>query len=241
MRIAYVCADRGVPIFGNKGCSIHVREVISALVARGAQIDLFAARLDGERPVGWQNVRIHTLPLLFSTDPGEREQMALASNEQITAALRKTGPFDMIYERYSLWSYAAMEYARLSGTTGVLEVNAPLIEEQAQYRGLIDRAGAERVAHRAFGAATALLSVEATAEGLAVHQMAGFDPEKARQLFGIPAGWEAIAAIALGYPGDPASLPPPLQDREMAPRTRKPMAEFVMAGQWGHTAPFATK
>src|ERR1700720_2199435 len=80
------------------------------------------------------------------------------------------------------------------------------------------------------GAATALLSVEATAHGLAVHQMAGFDPEKARQVFGIPAGWEAIAALAIGYPGDPASLPQPLQDREMAPRTRNPIAEFVMAG-----------
>jgi nitroreductase len=91
------------------------------------------------------------------------------------------------------------------------------------------------------GAASALLSVEATARGLAVHQMAGFDPEKARQVFGIPAGWEAIAAIAIGYPGDPASLPPPLKDREMAPRTRKPITEFVMAGHWGHTAPFATK
>ncbi len=85
------------------------------------------------------------------------------------------------------------------------------------------------------GAATALLSVEATAHGLAVHQMAGFDPEKARQLFGIPAGWEAIAALAIGYPGEP------LKDRELAPRTRKPIAEFVMAGHWGHTAPFATK
>src|ERR1700732_2342338 len=91
------------------------------------------------------------------------------------------------------------------------------------------------------GAATALLSVEATAQGVAVHQMAGFDPEKARQVFGIPAGWEAIAAIAIGYPGDPASLPQPLKDREMAPLTRKPIAEFVMAGHWGHTAPFATK
>jgi nitroreductase len=91
------------------------------------------------------------------------------------------------------------------------------------------------------GAATALLSVEATARGLAVHQMAGFDPEKARRVFGIPAGWEAIAAIAIGYPGDPASLPQPLQDREMAPRTRKPINEFVMAGHWGHTAPFAAK
>jgi nitroreductase len=91
------------------------------------------------------------------------------------------------------------------------------------------------------GAASALLSVEATAHGLGVHQMAGFDPEKARQVFGIPAGWEAIAALAIGYPGDPASLPQPLKDREMAPRIRKPIAEFVMAGRWGQTAPFATK
>ena len=91
------------------------------------------------------------------------------------------------------------------------------------------------------GAATALLSVEATARGLAVHQMAGFDAEKARQAFGIPKGWEPIAALAIGYPGDPASLPAPLKDREMAPRTRKPIAEFVMSGQWGHTAPFAAK
>ncbi|OLB20408.1 MAG: nitroreductase [Acidobacteria bacterium 13_2_20CM_2_57_6] len=91
------------------------------------------------------------------------------------------------------------------------------------------------------GAATALLSVEATARGLAVHQMAGFDPEKARQVFGIPAGWAPIAAVAIGYPGDPASLPPPLKDRELAPRTRKSIAEFVMAGKWGHTASFAAK
>jgi nitroreductase len=91
------------------------------------------------------------------------------------------------------------------------------------------------------GAATALLSMEATAHGLAIHQMGGFDPEKARQAFGIPAGWEAIAAIAIGYPGDPASLPQPLKDRETAPRKRKPIAEFVMAGHWGHTAPFVAK
>lgn len=91
------------------------------------------------------------------------------------------------------------------------------------------------------GAATALLSIEATARGLAVHQMAGFDAEKARQVFAIPAGWEAIAAIAIGYPGDPNSLPQPLKERELAPRTRKPITEFVMAGQWGHTASFVSK
>ena len=91
------------------------------------------------------------------------------------------------------------------------------------------------------GAATALLSVEATAQGLFVHQMAGFDPQKAKQVFGIPEGWEPIAALAVGYPGDPSSLPEKLRERELAPRTRKPVADFVMTGHWGHTASFAAK
>lgn len=91
------------------------------------------------------------------------------------------------------------------------------------------------------GAATALLSVEATSRGLAVHQMAGFDPDKARQVFEIPPGWDAIAAIAIGFPGDPESLPQPLRDRELAPRVRKPLSKFVMTGRWGHTSPFVSK
>jgi hypothetical protein len=68
--------------------------------------------------------------------------------------------------------------------------------------------------------------------------MAGYDHEKARQVFAIPAGWEPIAAMAIGYPGDPESLPQPLRDREVAPRTRKPISEFVMSGSWGKKAPF---
>lgn len=91
------------------------------------------------------------------------------------------------------------------------------------------------------GAASALLTMEATALGLFVHQMAGFDPETVRENFGVPAGWEPIAAFAIGYPGDAASLPQPYRDREMAPRTRKPIREFVMTGQWGHTSPFIKK
>jgi len=88
------------------------------------------------------------------------------------------------------------------------------------------------------GAAMALLCVEATARGLVVHQMAGFDPDTAREVFDIPEGWEAIAAFAIGYPGDPASLPEPYRDRESAPRVRKPIRDFVMSGSWGHTADF---
>jgi nitroreductase len=91
------------------------------------------------------------------------------------------------------------------------------------------------------GAAMALLSIEAVSRGILVHQMAGFDPDTAREVFEIPAGWDAIAAFAMGYPGDPLSLPQPYRERETAPRVRKPVREFVMSGKWGQTADFITK
>src|ERR1700739_3943883 len=47
------------------------------------------------------------------------------------------------------------------------------------------------------GAAVAHLTTEATARGLLVHQMAGFDPHKAIELFSIPSGWAPIAAFVI--------------------------------------------
>jgi nitroreductase len=98
-----------------------------------------------------------------------------------------------------------------------------------------------RNAHYDTGAAMSQLTTEATSRGIFVHQMAGFDPDTAREVFEIPSGWDAIAAFAMGYPGDPASLPQPYRDRETAPRVRKPIREFVMNGKWGHTADFILK
>ncbi len=91
------------------------------------------------------------------------------------------------------------------------------------------------------GAAMAYLTIEATARELYVHQMAGFDPHKAIEQLHIPKGWEPIAAFVLGYGGDPGSLPEQLRDRELAPRSRKPLSEFVMSGTWGHPADFLKK
>ena len=116
--------------------------------------------------------------------------------------------------------------------------NAPVLALAVSERHFAKNNVPNRNAHYDTGAASALLSVEATARGLCVHQMAGFDPDQAREVFNIPEGWDAIAAIAIGYPGDPAALPQPYKDREAAPRTRKPIREFVMTGQWGHTATF---
>jgi glycosyltransferase involved in cell wall biosynthesis len=161
MRIAYVSADLGVPVFGRKGCSIHVQEVVRAFRAQGVCVELFTRRPEGDPPPGLETIRVHTLPTISAADHALREQMALASNSGIRALLEQHGPFDLVYERYSLWSFAAMEYAQAWGIPGLLEVNAPLIAEQAEHRTLVDRAAAERVAERVFAAATALIAVSA--------------------------------------------------------------------------------
>ena len=158
-RIAYISADLGVPVFGRKGCSIHAQEVLNAFLRRGAGVALFSPRAEGEPTPGLETVEVHNLPLPPKGDPIAREQAALGLNSGLGAALESAGGFNFVYERYSLWSYAAMEFARANGIPGLLEVNAPLIQEQLQYRVLVDRAAAERAAERAFDAATALLAV----------------------------------------------------------------------------------
>jgi nitroreductase len=119
--------------------------------------------------------------------------------------------------------------------------NAPVLAVSvAQVKNAKD-GSPNRWAFHDVGSASAQLTTEASTRGLYVHQMAGLDPEKARRVFQIPEGWEAVAAMAIGYPGDPATLPEKLRERELAPRTRKPLSEFVMTGGWGHTASFVSK
>jgi len=87
------------------------------------------------------------------------------------------------------------------------------------------------------GMAMASLLVQATALGLFVHQMAGFSVEKVRESFAVPAGFEPVAAVAVGYPADPEVLPESFREREVGPRSRKPINEFVFEGKWGEMSP----
>ena len=87
------------------------------------------------------------------------------------------------------------------------------------------------------GLATENLVLQATASELVAHQMAGFDLEKARADLLIPSGYEPVAMIAVGYPGDPAVLTERLRERELRPRTRRPIAEWTFRGQWGIRIP----
>lgn len=90
------------------------------------------------------------------------------------------------------------------------------------------------VALHDLGLAAGNLVVEATARGLSVHQMVGILPDRARELYQIPDGSEAVTGIAIGYAGDPDTLPERLKPRDLSPRERKPLCEFVFGNSWGN-------
>ncbi|HEY1211232.1 MAG TPA: nitroreductase family protein [Terracidiphilus sp.] len=86
------------------------------------------------------------------------------------------------------------------------------------------------------GAASATLCLQAASLGLKTHSMAGFDHTAARQAFGIPEDYLLGAVIALGYQGEPSALGhEKLIAQEIAPRSRKPLNEFVLS-EWGVAA-----
>jgi glycosyltransferase involved in cell wall biosynthesis len=175
MRIAYVCADPGVPVFGRKGCSIHVQEVVRAFTRLGHQVTLFARRWGGEAPEDLAGIRCVGLPKVAGAG-AEREAQLAAANRALPELLEAHGPFDMVYERYALWSSSALQWARASGLPGVIEVNAPLVEEQARHRALHNRALAEAVSLEALIAARQVVAVSSgVARWLAGE---GIDPGK---------------------------------------------------------------
>ena len=80
------------------------------------------------------------------------------------------------------------------------------------------------------GGANAFLSLQAVHLGMQVRQMAGFNKETAIRELNIPEGYEPVVFIAIGYPGDPDTLPEKLRTRELAPRERYKQQSFVMNG-----------
>lgn len=161
MHIAYVCADPGVPVFGRKGCSVHVQEVLRALRRRGDRITLLCASQGGEPPDDLADLTIRSLPRL----PGQQDESFPTAvetlawcSEQALNDLSVSG-IDLIYERHSLWSHRAMEEgARLTIPT-CLEVNAPLILEEQRYRSLLHPELAHRCVNRAYQAAGTIIAV----------------------------------------------------------------------------------
>ena len=82
--------------------------------------------------------------------------------------------------------------------------------------------------------ATQNLVLQAVAEGLVAHQMAGFDADAVRREFSLPDEVRPVVAIAVGAQADPGLLGDERSiERERAPRSRLPLSEFAFTGEWG--------
>lgn len=145
------------------------------------------------------------------------------------------------------WNFLFATKGNTEDHTRILEILTPnnqgwakeapvLIVAVAQ---LYTIAGKERNSYYDLGMAVENLVIQAGHFGLVAHQMGGFDGVKASELLHIPEGYVPVTMIALGYPGSPDGLHPTLRERELAPRQRKPLSEFVFEGTWKQPAPDA--
>ena len=66
---------------------------------------------------------------------------------------------------------------------------------------------------------------------LMVHQMAGYDMERAKDVLVIPTRYEPAAMMAIGYKGDPSQLPQKVAAWEERERTRMEISKFLVSGK----------
>ncbi len=160
MKILYLCADPGIPIRGNKGASVHVRALTDAFSDLGHSVVVLSPR--GGPSNGPQlDARLIEVPAADqSTGNGEHAAQAAAESVyQAAGNLLAEEHFDLIYERYSLWSEAGARLAPEFGLPYIVEVNAPLLLEAARYRSIEDPQLAARIEAHVIKAASALIAV----------------------------------------------------------------------------------
>ena len=153
MKIAYVCVDPGIPIFGTKGASVHIQKVVRELRRRGHEVVVHAIRKGKCIPDDLHDLEVRVYPI-EEQEPSKREIAQWERAAEISAELRHDGT-ELIYERYSLFSTVIAT----SGIPGILEVNAPLIDEQRTHRTLFDAATAAAALQSQVSSARATICV----------------------------------------------------------------------------------
>ena len=107
--------------------------------------------------------------------------------------------------------------------------SAPVLYASFAKRTFALNSQPNRVAQHDIGAASGQMALQATALGLYVHGMVGFDPENLRSSFHVPDDFESVACLALGYRGYPDALSDRLKPREAEPRQRKSLSVWVFS------------
>ena len=113
---------------------------------------------------------------------------------------------------------------------------APVLLISVARRNFTYNGKPNRCAIHDVGLASENMILEAVAQGLVAHGMAGIDLDKIRQSYVLPENCDPVAAWAIGYPGAPETLQGELRARELAPRERKDLSDFVFGGEWGEPA-----
>ncbi len=111
--------------------------------------------------------------------------------------------------------------------------NAPLLVVSLARKRFLRNDRPNPSARYDVGAANAFLSLQATALGLNVRQIGGFDPSKAIANLNIPDTYEPVTILAIGYPGEVDLLPDHLKVRELSDRVRYVRDAFVMNSPFG--------
>ncbi len=165
MKIGYVCADPDVPLFGREGCSIHVRELTNALTDTGHDVFILCAAAgepEGRAPLA-PETRVYHLEAsglaamawrLVEAEPVVQERyleynlksfLSSVWLETQGAKILEAERPDVLYERYALFGWAGVEMARRLAAPLILEVNAPLSREQAEWGAPALPGAAERM------------------------------------------------------------------------------------------------
>lgn len=170
--ILYINGDRGIPVWGSSGGSIHIREFVQALKNAQYSPKIITARL--KEGSSAPDIPVATIPegtaeRFFETEWGTsqekqafRENRSFYQNGPLEALLHKTcsgSGCDLIYERYSLFSFAARSFAAERRIPYVLEVNSPLIAEAQKHRSLALVDLARRIEKYLFSTADHIVAV----------------------------------------------------------------------------------
>ncbi len=129
-------------------------------------------------------------------------------------------------EGHALFADLLMDFNRRWAPRAPLLVLS-VISERLERGGKPNAAAAHDV-----GLATAQLIAQATALGLVVHPMGGFDADRAVNALGIPEGFRPMVMLAIGHPEPADGLPEDLKERELSQRSRRPQEEIAFASSW---------
>jgi nitroreductase len=166
----------------------------------------------------------------YSAKPVEPEKIkSLFEAARWAPSSMNEQPWTYIYatkEQPELWTKI---FNTLSEGNKIWAVNAPVLIVSLARTRLLRNGMPNPSAKYDLGAANALLSLQATALGLNVHQMGGYDKESLARNLSVPlSDFEPVVIIAVGYPGEVNELPDNLRQRETAPRARYVQQSFVM-------------